>query len=1162
MKKHNLSLRILSISLASALFCTQLSIPGFASVNRSNTGMVTQSSLDNVQSESVLDSIQFTLADGSDVNLNTVKENFSVTTTINGTAVAWSSSNTKIVDILEGNATIKQPKSGYSNVTLTATANGKTKLFALRILSKDYYGFENAYAKVGEKLKTCGYPEGSTYNWKVYEIGKSAGGNPERDNVDPIFKNATRPIKEKTNLAKTETTGEFEITKDMLECFIQLQVDGKIPVTIYCSELPVMYIDGSTNYYDITKEQTSDVTIQMQGNPLYSTGLYTGASEIKLRGNSTKDRPKRPFKLKLDKKTDLLGLGTEDDGTSYASKHWVLLANDIDHSLLRNKLLYDFSGAIGTEFYFHSTNVIVIYNGEYEGVYQLCEHRRVDEGRIEILKDANDKNSYTDWEGVAENIAEAIAKNDIDKANATARAEFAAALEKKMLSDFSWIDSGKVQLNGATYGIVDAASGENTVTIQTKTYNFSDYKLTLPDTDGGYLIEMDFYSMNNPTIASMETAFGQPLYFSSPEPDANASVIQSFTNTSLYQQAQKLSQSFEYALHSDDFYFRNSDKKYKVTQIGEYDWCTQKYQGTQYSAASYTDEENNNRHYSQMFDMDSLVTNFIFCEYAMNWDSMKNSFFYYKKSGEVAKIGPQWDFDWCWGNQNMYDIDTWAPETWQTTNEWFAHEQYYQTQQWNRMLIRDPYFLIKAYEKYKEARPIMEDMIKEGGLIDTYAAQNANAGKVNDLRWGFTYTNYFYGGQQNKEVYGYDKSIAQIKLFLATRIQWLDKQFTSIDSLMKSLNCYKRSNKLGVSNISTNGKNTTITATVRTDDIKQVAFQINGTTLKTALVSNGSASVSVDNTILDSNGHLNCVEIKGKDASGKYLYASKLSSNQSYNMTVSNYAAFTTDGKTNTIASVKMAKSEYKLSVGQTTDIATTFTPASEKSNLSWTSSNRDVATVFAGKVTAVAPGTTTVTCYTANGSMAMCTVVVSCKNPTGLKPVSATGKLSMTWNVSDSATDYVIYRSSAKNGTYTKLATTKTNTYTDKTAAAGKTYYYKVTAYAKTANTSSGSSNILTMQLLKKTTSFKAKASGKQKVKLTWKKVSGANGYEIYRSTKKKSGFKKIATLKKGSIKKYLDKKGVQSKKVYYYKIKAYKKINGVTVYSDLTVSKKVRAK
>ena len=68
-----------------------------------------------------------------------------------------------------------------------------------------------------------------------------------------------------------------------------------------------------------------------------------------------------------------------------------------------------------------------------------------------------------------------------------------------------------------------------------------------------------------------------------------------------------------------------------------------------------------------------------------------------------------------------------------------------------------------------------------------------------------------------------------------------------------------------------------------------------------------------------------------------------------------------------------------------------------------------------------------------------------------------------------------------------------------------------------------------------------KAKAT-KKGIRITWKKVSGANGYYIYRSTKKKSGYKKIHVVKKGKTQSYLDKKARKGK-TYYYKIRTYKK-------------------
>lgn len=85
-----------------------------------------------------------------------------------------------------------------------------------------------------------------------------------------------------------------------------------------------------------------------------------------------------------------------------------------------------------------------------------------------------------------------------------------------------------------------------------------------------------------------------------------------------------------------------------------------------------------------------------------------------------------------------------------------------------------------------------------------------------------------------------------------------------------------------------------------------------------------------------------------------------------------------------------------------------------------------------------------------------------------------------------------------------------------------------------------------------------KAKAT-KKGIRITWKKVSGANGYYIYRSTKKKSGYKKIHVVKKGKTQSYLDKKARKGK-TYYYKIRTYKKAGGKKMQSNW--SKVVRKK
>ncbi len=97
---------------------------------------------------------------------------------------------------------------------------------------------------------------------------------------------------------------------------------------------------------------------------------------IRGRGNSTWLVDKKPYKIKLDKKANLFGMGE--------SKHWVLLANYYDYSLLRNKLTTDLADKLGLEFTPKSVCVDMIVSGEYYGSYQLSQHIRIEESSVNI----------------------------------------------------------------------------------------------------------------------------------------------------------------------------------------------------------------------------------------------------------------------------------------------------------------------------------------------------------------------------------------------------------------------------------------------------------------------------------------------------------------------------------------------------------------------------------------------------------------------------------------------------------------------------------------------------------------------------------------------------------------------------------------------------------
>lgn len=138
----------------------------------------------------------------------------------------------------------------------------------------------------------------------------------------------------------------------------------------------------------------------------------------------------------------------------------------------------------------------------------------------------------------------------------------------------------------------------------------------------------------------------------------------------------------------------------------------------------------------------------------------------------------------------------------------------------------------------------------------------------------------------------------------------------------------------------------------------------------------------------------------------------------------------------------------------------------------------------------------------------------------------------------------------------------------------AGVKYYYYVvafkngTAYAvkdsgntiESGNSAAAAATVTNVTVAKtKITSSKAR---KGKVTLKWKKVAGAAGYEVYRSTKKGSGYTKLATITKGSTVKLTD-KTVKAGKKYYYKVRAYKTNEaGVDVYAAYSAVKTVKAK
>ena len=157
------------------------------------------------------------------------------------------------------------------------------------------------------------------------------------------------------------------------------------------NSVPVLYFDIDESYGTISEMNSSDdhsaecygqMTVQVPegyvseySDKTFSTQTYE-LEYIRGRGNSTWGADKKPYKVKLDKKADLFGMGK--------NKHWILLANRYDNSLLRNKMTYWLGDQLGMLYTPQLVPVEVVMNGTYYGSYYLCEQIRIGDSRVAI----------------------------------------------------------------------------------------------------------------------------------------------------------------------------------------------------------------------------------------------------------------------------------------------------------------------------------------------------------------------------------------------------------------------------------------------------------------------------------------------------------------------------------------------------------------------------------------------------------------------------------------------------------------------------------------------------------------------------------------------------------------------------------------------------------
>ncbi len=171
------------------------------------------------------------------------------------------------------------------------------------------------------------------------------------------------------------------------------------------------------------------------------------------------------------------------------------------------------------------------------------------------------------------------------------------------------------------------------------------------------------------------------------------------------------------------------------------------------------------------------------------------------------------------------------------------------------------------------------------------------------------------------------------------------------------------------------------------------------------------------------------------------------------------------------------------------------------------------------------------------------------------------TTTITLKWNKVTGADGYRVYKYNSKTKKYEKLKDVTGTSLKISKLKAGTAYKYKVRAYTKDYGTIFGSySSAFETATKCKTPSITKLTTTKGKASCTWSNVSGESGYQVYYSSKKDSGYKKVASYKTNVVKG--SKSKLKSGKKYYFKVRAYKKTASGTVYSAWSSVKNIRVK
>lgn len=374
-------------------------------------------------------------------------------------------------------------------------------------------------------------------------------------------------------------------------------------------------INGSSDHS--VSETGSIMVVQPNGTVDY----YGVMDKMSGRGNGTwsEGNIKRPYNIKLNKSTSLLGMG--------AAKKWCLLANSGDATLIKDQLTYDFAKYIGVKYQPVCKPVDLYVNQQYIGSYQLSERVEIKTNRIDISD----------------------AFENLEIANGTADPTTGAIIPA-VLDGTSVTTYNPNSIGTNTYNLPDHSVGAK---------RYSPSLKDPSDVTGGYLYELE---ISNRWV---EENAGFCAY------NRQGWVIKSadYVSTGMIDYSYNLLYALGSAVYNGGVVPSGST----TTNCSGLGLLQDKVYGEHSITNPAPEKEYQEKKWSDLLDADSAVRYYWTQEFFKNMDSSTSSTYFYKDSDAVDSMiyaGPVWDMDNSIGF-DCGDASRWG-YSWTSSTGWYT----------------------------------------------------------------------------------------------------------------------------------------------------------------------------------------------------------------------------------------------------------------------------------------------------------------------------------------------------------------------------------------------------------------------------------------------------------------------------------------------------------